>query len=541
MDWLRRSLSAKIFALSLAGLGLLLITGLAGIRLLSHDLEQYEALMQEEYENALVIQSINLNFKRQVQEWKNVLIRGNDEQKRTKYWNQFQERERQVQQDAQALLERTDDRQLQQQLRDFLKAHRTMASAYRQGFDAFAKTGFNTQSGDKLVSGIDRAPSTLLDELVEQLVSVAHDKARTTHETSNQQVMIASTVLLLGALIAAIATLVLLSRVLIGPMKKLVDHIIGLSEGDLQYTSGIRRDDELGLLANATYKLQHSLQDTVQQLNHTLESLQQAGGELNEIAGDLQQGFADQQHRTDMVATAMQEMSSTAAEVARNAANAAESATQSDQAASAGRTVMQSTIDTINGMSVEITHTSEVIEKLAGDTLSIGKVLEVIRGIAEQTNLLALNAAIEAARAGEQGRGFAVVADEVRTLAQRTQESTEEIQAIIATVQQGAEQAVNAIGRGMAQTDSGVDQVQQAGAALEQITQGIALIREMNDQIATAAEEQTSVSENITRDITEITSIASSNSAQTQKTTHASGLLQQISGELATLVQRLGR
>jgi methyl-accepting chemotaxis protein len=187
----------------------------------------------------------------------------------------------------------------------------------------------------------------------------------------------------------------------------------------------------------------------------------------------------------------------------------------------------------------EISNTAEVVRRLETDTGRIGKVLEVIRGIAEQTNLLALNAAIEAARAGEQGRGFAVVADEVRTLAQRTAESTAEIHQIIDTVQTGAVNVVRAIQSGQQRSEEGVTQVTEAGATLQLITNAVEAIRDMNRQIATAAEEQTSVAEDISRNLTEITAIATSNQENVQRTETAGKNLHELSSQLNEVTQRL--
>ncbi|MGS0541820.1 methyl-accepting chemotaxis protein [Pseudomonas parakoreensis] len=250
-------------------------------------------------------------------------------------------------------------------------------------------------------------------------------------------------------------------------------------------------------------------------------------------------GTNEQFNRTDQVATAMNEMSATAQEVARHAADAARAADDADQSAQQGEKVMQGTIHTITRMRGEIANTAEVIRRLESDSGRIGKVLEVIRGIAEQTNLLALNAAIEAARAGEAGRGFAVVADEVRNLAQRTAESIIEINQIIQNVQTGAVDAAQAIESGQARSDESVEQVTQAGAMLERITHAVEAIRDMNRQIATAAEEQTSVAEDISRNLTEITSIASTNLNSVQRTESASQNLHGLSGQLNEVTARL--
>ncbi|WP_375143226.1 methyl-accepting chemotaxis protein [Pseudomonas coleopterorum] len=251
------------------------------------------------------------------------------------------------------------------------------------------------------------------------------------------------------------------------------------------------------------------------------------------------QGTNEQFERTDQVATAMQEMSATAQEVARHAAGAATAAADADREAQSGEQSMQATIHTITRMRGEIALTGDVIRQLRDDSGRIGKVLEVIRGIADQTNLLALNAAIEAARAGDAGRGFAVVADEVRTLAQRTAASTLEIHQIIDTVQTGAVNAVQAIENGQQRSDQGVEQVVEAGQTLTRITQSIEAIRDMNRQIATAAEEQNAVVDDIAQNLVEITAIATTNQANVDRTQSASGHLHQLSTELGQVTARI--
>jgi methyl-accepting chemotaxis protein len=254
----------------------------------------------------------------------------------------------------------------------------------------------------------------------------------------------------------------------------------------------------------------------------------------------MAKGTEDQFSRTDQVATAMHEMSATAQEVARHAQEAARAAEQADQSAQQGDQVMQATIAAIDHMRNEIETTASVIRKLESDSGRVGKVLEVIRGIAEQTNLLALNAAIEAARAGEAGRGFAVVADEVRSLAQRTSASISEINQIIDAVQLGTTDAARAIENGKQRSDQSVEQIAHTGTMLRHITGAIEAIRGMNQQIATAAEEQTAVAEDISRNLTEITTVAVANQESVRGTEQASGRLHELSGQLGALTARLG-
>ncbi|WP_414705128.1 methyl-accepting chemotaxis protein [Pseudomonas sp.] len=243
--------------------------------------------------------------------------------------------------------------------------------------------------------------------------------------------------------------------------------------------------------------------------------------------------------RTDQVATAMQEMSATSQEVARHTTEAAQAADAADSACEQGEQAMRLMVSSIASIREEISHTADVVHSLANDSARIGAVLEVIHGIAEQTNLLALNAAIEAARAGEQGRGFAVVADEVRNLARRTAESTAEIQQIIEAVQGGARNAVQAIESGQRSSDDGVEQVNRAVEILRGISEAVEAIRDMNRQIATAAEEQTAVADEMTHSLTDITGIAKANQQHVERTHQAAGQLLEISAELGTVTRQI--
>jgi methyl-accepting chemotaxis protein len=245
-----------------------------------------------------------------------------------------------------------------------------------------------------------------------------------------------------------------------------------------------------------------------------------------------------QQGEIAQVATAMHEMHAAANEVAQSSSQAAEAASHANNEASVGHEVARQTIAAIERLAGSVENATGVIESLARDSEEIGSVLDVIRSIAEQTNLLALNAAIEAARAGEAGRGFAVVADEVRNLASRTQQSTEEINEMIARLQGGAAQAVEAMEEGRNQARSGVEQTLKTTECLESIVQAIGVINDMGAQIASAAEEQSAVSEEVSRSITAINDLTAETTDGALQTTRASQEVAHLATELQSLVGR---
>ncbi|WP_338802766.1 methyl-accepting chemotaxis protein [Pseudomonas sp. RSB 5.4] len=537
---LQKSLRAQILALLGGSLLAMLLIALACFHFLSNGVQNYSQLIAGPLHTSQLIDEANLQFKVQVQEWKNVLLRGKQPTDLAKYWGQFEDRQRDVQNILGELAgQKGLEPALKTRIERLREEHRQLGSAYQKGRDAYVAAGGDPTAGDSAVKGVDRATSDQMSELVAELRKQGDVLSASISESADRTVLLGILVMLGSGLLIGLLSLWLVNRNLIDPIRKLIDYVTQLSRGRLAERVANDRQDELGNLAAAANTLRDFLAETFTQLQRSASDLDSASGELNAIATTMAGGTNEQFNRTDQVATAMNEMSATAQEVARHAADAARAADDADQSAQQGEKVMQSTIHSITRMRGEIANTAEVIRRLEADSGRIGKVLEVIRGIAEQTNLLALNAAIEAARAGEAGRGFAVVADEVRNLAQRTAESIIEINQIIQNVQTGAVDAAQAIESGQTRSDESVEQVTQAGAMLERITHAVEAIRDMNRQIATAAEEQTSVAEDISRNLTEITSIASTNLNSVQRTESASQNLHGLSGQLNEVTARL--
>jgi methyl-accepting chemotaxis protein len=328
----------------------------------------------------------------------------------------------------------------------------------------------------------------------------------------------------------------LLANTILRPLNQMKANLddIAAGEGDLTRRLTITRQDELGELAGSFNRFVDKIHGLVRQIT---EMTSQLTGLVNQVSDQAQrsdQAMERQRHETDQVATAINEMSAAAQEVAKSAQNAAVAAQQTDEEGQAAKRVVAGSIVKIHALVDDIRSSGLSLDSLQKDVSSIVSVLGVIRSIADQTNLLALNAAIEAARAGEAGRGFAVVADEVRALASRTQISTQEIQGMIDRLQAGTQSAVEAMRRSSEAGDGTSAQANEAGASLDTMAQLIATINSMNAQIASAAEEQTAVAEEINRSVHQIAVAVDSVADETQ-------LGAQTSRSLAELGQRLGQ
>ena len=538
--FLKSSLRAQLLALLGGSLLLILLIALSCFNSLSNSLQAYQGLLRGPIEASLLIDESNVEFKIQVQEWKNLLIRGQNPADLDKHWGQFASQERKIQDALSTLADKIDfDNSLKTQVERLRAEHQNLGNAYRKGRDAFVAANHEAKAGDAAVKGIDRATSEQMSALAEQLHVLSFNEAKNVDSAADSTILYGSLIMLISVAVISLVSLSLLNTVLLAPLNRLLGHLEQLSRGRIGQRLDNQREDEIGRLTDAANTLRDFLADASRELQHSTQELDSSSGNLNDISNLMTHGVLEQCNRTDQVATAMQEMSATAQEVARHAVEAAHAADDADSSARQSDGVMQSTILTITSIRTEIANTAEVIRTLEADSGRIGKVLEVIRGIAEQTNLLALNAAIEAARAGDAGRGFAVVADEVRNLAKKTADSTAEINQIISTVQTGAINAVKAIESGQNRSEEGVQQVTQAGAMLQRITGAVEAIRDMNRQIATAAEEQTAVAEDISQNLTEITAIANANQENVQRTQAASNTLAELSSQLGKVSQRL--
>lgn len=372
--------------------------------------------------------------------------------------------------------------------------------------------------------------SKAMDKIMSGLMDTQQRLAREDQHSAFIQMAVLTALALVIGLLAS----VVISRQITAPLALTVDLARRIAKGDLTVQARSARKDELGDLQNAMQEMAQNLNTLVQGIGNGVTQISTSAEKLSAMSEQTSAGVRQQKSEVDQVATAMHEMASTVQEVARNTTDASAAATLADQQARHGSTVVKQATVQISELAMAIEELGGAMNVLTQDSEQIGKVIDVIKAVAEQTNLLALNAAIEAARAGEQGRGFAVVADEVRSLAQRTQDSTKEIEALIVTLQQGTQAAATLMTSSSERTLDTVELAQKAELAITEINQSIGTIQEMSLQISAAAEQQSAVADEINRSIVSVRDVADQSAVASEESAAATI-------ELASLGQDLQR
>ncbi|WP_095120920.1 methyl-accepting chemotaxis protein [Pseudomonas sp. Irchel s3f10] len=417
-------------------------------------------------------------------------------------------------------------------LDNYLQAQNQMMELSRQDKLDEMRSLINTRIKD----GTDQ-----MGEQLNKLIVMNASDAKTASIQAGQYYDSAITGIIIVAVFAAIATVLLawlLTRSIVTPLNRAVQAAQTIADGNLTKVIEVDGKDEATQLLQALATMQTNLRKTIEQIAGSATQLGAAAEELSAVTEEASRGLQQQNNEIEQAATAVNEMTAAVEEVARNAVSTSEASNQSTHAAREGRDQVVKTVDAIQTMTHDVQNTAQMIEGLAAQGRDIGKVLDVIRAIAEQTNLLALNAAIEAARAGEAGRGFAVVADEVRALAHRTAQSTQEIEKMVAGIQNGTGEAVSSMQQSNQRTQTTLEMARAAGVALEQITQSIHQINERNLVIASASEEQAQVSREVDRNLVNIRDLATQSAAGANQTSAATHELSRLAVDLNAMVAR---
>ncbi|GLK88506.1 methyl-accepting chemotaxis protein [Pseudomonas turukhanskensis] len=440
------------------------------------------------------------------------------------------------QNDYQALISSEQERAAYERFASALQSylveqHKLAEFARQKKFDEAANVsnGPLVQYADALAKELDA------------LTALNTEGARAANEHSAKvytSAMISMVVTMVLAGVVTVILALLLTRSIVLPLLRAVGVAQVVASGDLTQHIEVDGTDEPARLMDALKTMQQSLRSTIQGIADSSNQLASASEELTAVTEDSTRGLHQQSGEIEQAATAVNEMTAAVEEVARNAVITSEASRDTDRTTQRGREQVLQTVNSISSLADDVTSSGSQVEALANQVRDISKVLDVIRSIAEQTNLLALNAAIEAARAGEAGRGFAVVADEVRALAHRTQQSTQEIEQMVGGIRQGTDQAVSAMQSSTERARSTLDVARAAGSALDEIAQAISTINERNLVIASASEEQAQVAREVDRNLTNIRDLSLQSSAGANQTAAASQELSRLAVGLNGMVAR---
>lgn len=411
-----------------------------------------------------------------------------------------------------------------------IKGLQASLSKYQAAIAQFSEAQAAINQGQ---AGITKTIEVLLssaDQLAQNQVSL---RIEDVGQANKMLIIWLSIALIISALAAWIIT-----RVIVGPLREALQLADRVANGDLTYSEVTVRRDELGLLQTSMQKMTTNLRQLIGGLRDSVTQIASAAEQLSAVTEQTSAGVNSQRTETDQVATAMNEMAATVQEVARNAEQASDAAVSASKEARDGDAVVAKAVLQIEKLATEVGHSKTAMDDLKQESNKIGGVLDVIKAVAEQTNLLALNAAIEAARAGEAGRGFAVVADEVRSLAQRTQASTEEIATLIGGLHSRTAQVATTLENSRLLTDNTVELARDAGASIGNISRSISTIESMNQQIAASAEEQSAVAEEINRSVLSVRDISEQTASASEQTAASSVELARLGVHLQGLVSK---
>lgn len=507
------TLRTKILGAFILALVIVIIGGGIGAYGLLNALDKYRTEVAKLNTDQAMVLRIESHFKIQVQEWKNVLLRGKDPEKLEKYWKGFEKEESGVASDASALILVLPDGKARDLMNDFLAAHKQLGEGYRKGLVVFKASAGDFAAGDKAVTGIDRAPTQILDNAVEEIAKQATEASSAADKGAQSSVISALVIVVVALGGGLIMFAILTQKNIINPAATLVVELERLASGSLSTPVSVHVSGEVGRLARGIEFLRLQLLQLISNVKQSSSAVYVGTTELHDASGKIMESADRANSTAASLASSMEEMLSSIEQVASNAGNVATQATQAQDNVFFSREIVQKLLDDVRGIENDLMATSSAVAEFVQNARNISGLTQHVKEIADQTNLLALNAAIEAARAGEQGRGFAVVADEVRKLAEKSAQSANEIDSVTQKLEAGTVVVEQTLEKGNERLSASVAKSSNVSAALDQAIEGVQSATQSVEQIASAIQEQRSTISSVASQSEELAQLAEKNSA----------------------------
>ena len=539
MKWIASSIQNQLLFITGFGTTLVLAAALFGFWLSWQSITGFHDTVQQHKANERAILVMESDFKKQVQEWKNILIRGSDSQKLDKYWAGFEKNESKIQQDAAQLLPRLEENgEARQLVGEFIEQHKKMGEAYRKGLQAFKAANADIKTGDEAVAGIDREPTELL-------AKAGAAAAHTAAEASDRQAAkgVSGIKLSLGLMAAAVMIsfvwfVFLIRKHIVQPANELVVELNRLAGGDFSHPVSVDSQDEMGKVAACAERIRVDLGKVLQDVMTATDHVSQASVTMHQTANQVVQGSRQQSEAAAATSAAVEQMTVSISSVAESADEVHKLSVSSLENTRHGNEKVSELIGEIDQVESAMHDVAASVNEFVRNTALITNMTKQVRDIAEQTNLLALNAAIEAARAGEQGRGFAVVADEVRKLAEKSAQSAGEIDAVTKSLGQQSVVVEKTIERGQQSLQSSLDFVESVAMVLSEANHSVEAATQGVEGITASVREQSSASTEIARNVEKIAQMAEENSSIVNQSSEAAHNLSTLSAELQATVSR---
>ena len=538
MKWFKESVSAKLFLIAGSGTAMVISAALFGFWLSWGSMKVLGEEVGTDYNNAFQVLSLETEFKKQVQEWKDTLLRGSDATALQKYWGNFETQEKKVHEGIKALQITITDPEAKRLAEQFLAAHQKMGEDYRKGLQAFKDSGFISSAGDSAVKGMDRQPTELLTAAGKRIKALAVDSSIGALKKGHSGIVGSLLAIGIACVGAFIAFFFFIRMQITNPIVRLQRDLECLADYDFSREIQPLTSDEIGMIAKSAEQVRSRLNQIISRVDRSATEVSSATSKLSSTSIQIASGTEAIAAQANTVATADEEITATSQDIAQNCQLAAEGAQRASKSARDGATVVDDTIAIMGHIAEKVQQSARTVGSLGARSDQIGAIIGTIEDIADQTNLLALNAAIEAARAGEQGRGFAVVADEVRALAERTTRATKEIGEMIKGIQSETKGAVAIMEQSVLQVESGTTEAARSGVALHDILEQINSVVMQVSQIATAAEEQTATTSEISNNMQQITDVVAQAAHGAQESAAAAVHLSGSAEELHQLVRR---